>query len=323
MGIAAPPPAAPPPPPPPSDSDHHSVRSITTIENEYEDHHHQQQQQQNSNYDDAYGGSSYQQATTTSKSRSATVPIITNYGLSPAQHQLYPSNSNVSSHSQEQRSQQRKSTTVRGDVSLRPNTGNTNQEIGAAFGSLREIASTLRWMTIATTITAIFWEGFAFPARIITVAFVQPAKVVLGAYLGIFCLLILGVELNAPLRDNFGFLYNPLTRGLTLLLMCTMCFGILKSWWECILGVAFVTCGMGYIYTYIKYPEYRRWQDYNANRPTTWREARQYWMGSNVRTSAWANPDDGQERTAWDVINQTSNEAQALLHSSGLYQNSQ
>ena len=323
MGIAAPPPAAPPPPPPPSDSDHNSVRSITTTENEYEYH-----QQHNNNNNDAYG-SSYQTTTntTTSKSRSATIPIITNYGLSPAQHQLYPSNSTVSSHSQEQQSsqssKQRKSNTVRGDVSLRPNTGNTNQEIGAAFGSLREITSMLRWMTIGTTITAIFWEGFAFPARIITVAFVQPAKVVLGAYLGIFCLLILGVELNAPLRDNFGFLYNPLTRGLTLLLMCTMCFGILKSWWECILGVAFVMCGIGYIYTYIKYPEYRRWQDYNANRPSTWREARQYWMGSNVRTSVWATPDDGQERTAWDVINQTSNEAQALLHNSGLYQNVQ
>jgi hypothetical protein len=177
-------------------------------------------------------------------------------------------------------------------------------------------------MTVSTTIVAIFWEGFAFPVRIVSTAFVQPAKVVLGAYLGVFCLLVLGVELNAPLRDSFGFLYNPLTRGLVLLLMCTMCLGILKSWWECLLGVAFVICGVGYVYTYIRYPEYRRWQDYNANRPSTWQEARQYWTGPNVRTSAWADPDDGQGRNPWDVVNQASSEAQALLQNSGVFHHS-
>lgn len=201
---------------------------------------------------------------------------------------------------------------MRGDTTIRPNTGSTNQEIGAV-GSLREIASTLRWMTIVTTLTAIAWEGFAFPARLIAAVWIDPAKVVLGAYLGVFCLLILGVELNAPLRESFGFLYNPLTRGFVLLLMSTMSVGILKSWWESVLGVAFVVCGVAYIVVYIRYPEYRRWQDYNASRPTAFQEARQYWMGSNVRTSVWATPDAGRERIAWDVV-QVNSEARALLH---------
>jgi hypothetical protein len=172
-------------------------------------------------------------------------------------------------------------------------------------------------MTIGTTIAAIFWEGFAFPIRIISTAFIQPAKVVLGAYLGVFCVLVLGVELNAPLRDNFGFLYNPLTRGMVLLLMSTMCIGILKSWWESLLGVSFIICGVGYIYTYIKYPEYRRWQDYNSNRPSTWQEAREYWVGrgnGNVRTSVWADPESLDERMTWDVLQQSTSESHALLH---------
>ena len=105
----------------------------------------------------------------------------------------------------------------------------------------------------------------------------DPTKVVLGSYLGFFCLLILGVELNAPLRDNFGFLYNPLTRGFCLLIMSTMALGILKSWWESLLGVAFVICGVGYIYTYVRHPEYRRWQDYNESPPVAWQDVRMYW----------------------------------------------
>ncbi|KAG7369640.1 COPI associated protein [Nitzschia inconspicua] len=287
-------PAAPPPPPPASDS---SVSSA------------------------ASGASPYQKQQPSTASK-APVPTITNYGLSPqqifyesggsAQHNNYSSaSSGTVSNSTVPR--------VRGDVTIRPNTGNTNQESGAAFGSLREIASALRWMTITTTITAIFWEGFAFPMRIISTAFVQPSKVVLGAYLGVFCLLILGVEMNAPLRDNFGFLYNPMTRGMVLLMMSSMCIGILKSWWESLLGIAFVVVGLGYVYTYIKYPEYRRWQDYNQNRPSAWQDLRHYWMNNTEQgrrsSSVWADPDSVENRSSWNSIYQTtSSEARVLLH---------
>jgi hypothetical protein len=243
--------------------------------------------------------------------RSAAIPSITNYGLSPAQssNKVYNNNNCIPPSNGDS---QYNLPMMRGDTTIRPNTGNTNQEIGT-MGSLREITSTLRWATIGTTITAICWEGFAFPARLLGSILFDPAKVVLGVYLGIFCLLVLGVELNAPLRDNFGFLYNPLTRGFILLMMSSMCFGILKSWWESILGLAFIVCGLAYIIVYIRYPEYRRWEDYNATRPSVWNETRQYWMGSNVRTSVWATPDAGHERIAWNVI-QTSSEARSLLH---------
>jgi COPI associated protein len=318
------PPAAPPPSPPPSDSDLdvNSVQSSPAVVEEDE--------HGTPRY--TPGVSSYQKATA---GNAAAVPTITNYGLSP-QHLLYsssgggvsgPGNSsgyNNSGQYQDNHHEHEASSSskngqkggrVRGDVTLRPNTGNTNQESGAAFGSLRENASALRWITIATTITAIFWEGFAFPMRILsTTAFVEPSKVVLGAYLGVFCVLILGVEMNAPLRDNFGFLYNPMTRGMVLLMMSSMCIGILKSWWESLLGIAFVLVGIGYVYLYIRYPEYRRWQDYNENRPSAWQDLR-HWMNSERgRSSVWANPDGDHDPFAWTLSQQSSSEARSLLH---------
>jgi COPI associated protein len=341
------PPAAPPPSPPQSDSDINSVQSslspvdpgssCSSSNNNNNNNNNKSNTatsihtpNNNNNYSDLRP--SYPKFATSRNA--ASVPTITNYGLSP-QQQFYASINNNNHHHppppppHDNRiiygdDDERKLLLLRGDVTLRPNTGNTNQETGAVFGSLREIVTTLRWMTIATTLTAIFWEGFALPMRIIATAWWEPSKVVLGAYLGIFCLLILGVEMNAPLRDNFGFLYNPITRGMVLLMMSSMCMGILKSWWESLLGIAFVVVGMGYVYTYIKYPEYRRWQDYFGNRQSPWQDLRQYWTNNSDRgshadwersSSIWANPDQGQSN--WDIARHTttsSSEARALLH---------
>lgn len=181
---------------------------------------------------------------------------------------------------------------MRGDASIQPNTGNSNQSAGDALGSLQEITTVLRWTTIASTCAAIVWEGFFFPLRLIGSFLTNPAQVVLGAYLGLLCLLVLCAEFNhKALRDNFGFLYFPLSRGIVLLMMSGMCLGILNQWWESLLGLAFGGVGWGYIYTYIKYPEYRRWQHYNERMPTAWQEAKMYWAGeSSIRTAAWADP---------------------------------
>ena len=185
---------------------------------------------------------------------------------------------------------------MRGDASLRPNTGNSNQSAGDPLGSLQEITTFLRWTTIVSTGAAIVWEFFAFPPRLIGVFFLaDPSQVVLGAYLAFFCLLVLGAEFNNPaLKDNFGFLYYPLSRGFILLLMSGMCLGILNLWWEYLLGLAFGGAGIGYVFTYIKYPEYRRWNHYNERMPTAWQEAKMYWYGeSSIRTAAWADPQRG------------------------------
>jgi hypothetical protein len=299
LPIAAPP-AAPPPPPPPSDySDNQSIRSSNLSE-----------------------ASPYQ--TATKGSNKNIFPVITNYGLSP-QHHFYASNGNEIHSSYQDHdpneSEHNRIHRSKGDVNLRPNTGNTNQESGVLIpGSLREIASSLRWMTIVTTVTAILWEGFALPMRIIT-GILEPSKLVLGMYLGVFCILLLGVELKTSfsprLRDNFGFLYNPMTRGFVLVIMSSMCFSLLKSWWECVLGVAFFIVGVGYIYTYVKYSEYRRWQDYNENAMTaSWQDVRQYWMrsehGNGRLSSVWADPEG-----AWNTVKQTTtaiDEARSLLH---------
>mmetsp|Transcript_30695 Transcript_30695/g.72456 ORF Transcript_30695/g.72456 Transcript_30695/m.72456 type:complete len:279 (-) Transcript_30695:86-922(-) len=199
---------------------------------------------------------------------------------------------------------------MRGDASLRPNTGYTNQNIGASFGSLQEVAAFLRFVTIVSTVAAIVWEGFAFPLRLIASALIHPAQFVLGAYLGIFCILVLGAELNNDyFKDNFGFLYDPLSRGFVLVMMGGMCLGILNSWWESLLGLAFFFAGGGYIYTYIQYPEYRRWQNYNERMPTASQESKMYWMDSknSVPTVAWATPQ------TIATIGQTASEVQSLL----------
>ena len=238
------------------------------------------------------------------------------------------------------------SSILRGDTTIRPNNGNTNADIDIIPGSLREKATALRTMTVVVTISAVIWEGFAFLYRILSLhAVINPSEMVLGLYLGLFCLLLLGVELNLPLRDKFGFLYNPLWRGLSLILMSTMALGVLNSWWESLLGVAFIITGIGYVYTYIRHPEYRRWQDYNQSnqRPlsASWQEEiRMYWDRSSTTSSKggnggarnssgygsaiWANPDNeistrisstlGNIQTMSN-IRQTSEEARSLLHS--------
>lgn len=200
----------------------------------------------------------------------------------------------------------------RGDATVRPNTGNINQRVGDPLGSLQEITSFLRWTTIYSTCAAIVWEGFGFPLRLIGSFLTDPAEVVLGGYLGFFCLLVLSAEFNnKDLMENFGFLYYPLPRGLTLLLMGGMCIGILDRWWEFLLGLNFVVVGIGYIYTYIQYPEYRRWTHYNERMPTAWQEAKMYWSGeAPISTPSWA--DVKNSSTAATAIGFAS-ESQSLL----------
>jgi len=179
---------------------------------------------------------------------------------------------------------------MRGDATIRPNTGNSNQSAGDLLGSLQEITSFLRWFTIASTAAAIIWEGFAFPLRLFGEIVTNPSQVVLGGYLAFFCILVLSAEFNnQSLKDNFGVLFYPLSRGLFLLLMSGMCLGILQKWWESMLGLNFAVAGFGYIYAYIRYPEYRRWEHFNERMPTAWQEAKMYWAGETVNTAAWSS----------------------------------
>lgn len=286
----SPPPAAAPPPPPPSDSDINSVRSVSLEEDDASSDsatyptiatppNFGQSPDKVPLHNHYYGSgrnyySSYQYA------RAAEVPMITNYGVSPAKKEGAISYANSAP------SGPAVTDSFVGNTSLRPNTGQTNDEHGG-IGSLREITQRLRWMTIASTLSALIWEGFAFPERLIINTWDQPASVVMGGYLAFFCLLLLGVELNAPMRDNFGILYHPLGRATLLMLMSSMCYAIHIAWWEILLTVAFACCSFGYVYAYIKYPEYRRWQDYNDNR--IWRDVRTA-VKQTTGVSDWADP---------------------------------
>jgi COPI associated protein len=248
----------------------------------------------------------------------AAIPAITNYGISPVQS-FYPS---VSSSSVS--GAQHMGRVLRGDTSVRPNIGQTNDEIGG-FGSLREVTARLRWITIACTLASLIWEGFAFPSRLLVHTWDHPAKVVLGGYLAFFSLLLLGVELNAPMQDLFGVLYHPLGRGIVLALLSSMSYAISIAWWEIILCAAFAGCSGGYLYAYIKYPEYRRWQDYNDNR--IWSDMRQAVQASRVGTGYgnsssvyWADPVSERSPGSGHFISanqswaNTQRETQSLLH---------
>lgn len=273
MHPLAAPPAAAPPSPPISDSGSFSVDSRGANGSTYSQ----------------YGS---QNASNVYQSLSAPVPTITNYGVSPA------------SKTNKQRDGAFNPHTV-GNSRIRPNIGETNDSFGG-IGSLREVVTRLRWLTIASTLATIVWEGFAFPARLLIDAWLHQARVVIAAYLGFFALLLLGVELNAPLKDNFGILYHPLGRATMLFLMSTMCFGILEAWWEGVLGVSYLVCGVGYAYAYCQYPEYRRWDDYNESQ--VWENVR---SAIRRRTNPWANPSAENSPSDWDTIQQ---ETQSLLH---------
>mmetsp|Transcript_20591 Transcript_20591/g.50562 ORF Transcript_20591/g.50562 Transcript_20591/m.50562 type:complete len:268 (+) Transcript_20591:151-954(+) len=263
--MASPPSSA--PPPPPSSADSRDARKS------YSQH--------------SYQNNVYQ-------SRSAPMPSITNYGISPAHK----------SSKQSEIPDFENDSGSKANPDFRPNTGRTNDDVGG-IGSLSEVVSRLRWATIATTLATIVWEGFALPSRLLIDAWINSARVVLAAYLGIFALMILGVELNAPMKDSFGVLYHPIGRSLLLFLMSSMCLGILEAWWEAALGICYFICGAGYVYAYFRYPEYQRWDDYNESE--VWANMR---TAIRRRTNPWADP-SGRSNLASDWT--TLEEAETLL----------
>ena len=134
----------------------------------------------------------------------------------------------------------------------------SNQQQGGRETRIRQ----LRWMTIGATMTTFLLELISLPHRLIIQIWISPAKAVLTAYLALFCLLIFGSELvpdnyQLTLRDNLGILYHPLGRGILLLLMAGMSFGILGSIWEMIfIFPALSICSIGHVYFYCKFRNY-------------------------------------------------------------------
>jgi hypothetical protein len=292
LSPAAPPPAAPPPPAPHNDDS--ETESVVTVDEDTSNRRGRRQggtskaaakpkPQHYSYLPDTHYPTSYQ-SIGFSGARAAAIPTITHFGDNNNNNNNDDSSSTTASNNAEV-----PSFVIRGggDASIRPNTGQTNDDFGG-IGSLTEVVASLRWATIFSCATAVLWEGFALPTRLLIHAWIYPAKVILGCYLGVFSLLLLGVELNLPFRDNFGVLYHPLGRGGLLWLMSGMCFGILASWWEILLGVAFAACGGMYWWTYWKYPEYRTWQSYQDNH--VWDDLRSVVDNRSSLTSAWANP---------------------------------
>lgn len=175
-----------------------------------------------------------------------------------------------------------RTSSYRGDASLRPNTGEVNSADGEA---LTEKLYKLQIINIVACIAAVLLEIPAFLAHVFTL---HPARAVLGVYLIIFSLLLGLYELHTPsissmLRDNFGILYHPLGRSLFLVIMGGLCMG--QSWiLFYILGAVFVLSAMDTLYCYLKFPQYRRMmQDHDSD----------LWMAAKNRASrySWARPE--------------------------------
>jgi hypothetical protein len=152
----------------------------------------------------------------------------------------------------------------RGDVSIRPNTGETNSYDYALFGlALHELLEQLRLANmIAASLTIVMLAS----TWLLKVIMVQWTKAVLSGFLVCFALTLLLVEcmniwkvpsIDKPLRDNFGLIYHPVGKAIYLLGTASFCWA-LGGIWETILGAVYCTTGGILWVAWIIYPEFRR-----------------------------------------------------------------
>lgn len=173
-----------------------------------------------------------------------------------------------------------KSGLLRGDASLRPNTGESNWADGAA---LNEVVWRIRIINLVVCTLAIL---FQVPALLGQVLF-SPAKAVLGCYLVFFCGVLCCFELHTPvvdtmIRDNFGMLHHPLSRVVFLVVLASVCWS--QGGLESILAVVIVGNALYIVFVFARYPEYRRiHNDEQADLVSIVRK--------RATRYAWANPD--------------------------------
>lgn len=245
----APPPASPPPLPPPLDALQQPLPSSFS----------------NTSNDDLLQ-SSYQHSSSSQASslRRAEMPRVTHYTDGGRNH------SSTSSY--------------RGDASLRPNTGEINSAEGEA---LNERLHRLQIMIVVTCTVGMLMEIPVFLGNALTL---HPSRAVLGIYLIFFSLLLGMQQVHTPyisnvLRDNVGILFHPLGKSMYLFLLGGLCIG--QAWVGMyVVGGVFWWISLEILYSYIKYPHYRRQYEDEENNADLWAAAK-----NRASRYSWASPE--------------------------------
>lgn len=168
----------------------------------------------------------------------------------------------------------------RGDSLIQPNTGQTNSADGDSF-----IESVWK-MRVANLIACTLALLFEIPNFLGHVFSLQPARAVLGIYLSFFAGLLCCFEFHNPridkiIQDQCGILNHPVGRSCLLLLMGGLAIGQ-TTILDILLGIVFVANAIVTVVAFIRYPEYRRKTEGQADIFQV--------ASSQARQYAWANP---------------------------------
>jgi hypothetical protein len=172
------------------------------------------------------------------------------------------------------------SSSLRGDVLIRPNTGQTNSADGDSFA---ESVWKMRVANLAACFLAILLEIPNFLGHVFSL---QPARAILGIYLSFFAGLLCCFEFHNPwtdkiIQDQFGVLNHPIGRSFILLLMGGLAIGQ-ATLFDFLLGLVFGVNAILTTYAFIRYPEYRRQTEEQSD---IFQVAK-----SRAAQYAWANP---------------------------------
>lgn len=208
-------------------------------------------------------------------------------------------------HYEDPRDDPRSFFTVRGDPSLRPNTGETNSYDTAIFGlALSELLENLRLTNMVASSTSILLLLAGWFFRLITA---QIAKLVLSAYLAFLSCVLLLVELASlwkvssldVLKDNFGLVFHPIGKVVYTYLCASLCWGVGELLYY-LVGVLFFGSASLLLLAWILYPEFRRpFEREDEERPAV------ATRGNGIRWSAYSN--------SFSSFVKTSSEAASLL----------
>jgi hypothetical protein len=177
-------------------------------------------------------------------------------------------------HYQEEDDDPRSFFVVRGDATLRPNTGLTNRYDTALFGlALHELLEHIRLANLISSSSSVLLLLVSWFWRLLTG---QIARLVLSCYLGFLAALLFLVEViglwglssvDSFLKNNFGLLRHPVGRCIYIFLLSTLCFAI-GGWWYWAVGVLYVLTSIVLLYAWTVYPELRRpFEAEDANDP--------------------------------------------------------
>jgi hypothetical protein len=171
----------------------------------------------------------------------------------------------------------------RGDATLRPNTGEINSAEGEA---LNERLHRLQVMIVSTCIVAMLLEIPVFLGNALTL---HPSRAILGIYLIFFSLLLGLQQVHTPyiseiLRHNVGILFHPLGKSMYLFLLGGLCIG--QAWVGMyVVGGIFWWISLEMIYSFVKYPHYRRQFD-EQHQDDLWAAAK-----NQASRYSWASPE--------------------------------